>query len=183
VLVPVVYGLARGESPSFLQLAGVVVAICGVLLAVRPSSGSGGRAMRDGLSVVFATGAALGFGALFVGVSVAAKHNPAWAVCAVRAGACGVIIAGALVVRRPLPARELDLPWLVAIGVLDVLGASLYAITTTVGQVSLVAVAASMYPAVTVVLAARVVHERLGRGQRIGVVLTLLGIAAIAMGG
>jgi EamA-like transporter family len=103
--------------------------------------------------------------------------------CGSGRGACGVIMAGALTVRRPLPARQLDLPWLVAIGVLEFLGASLYAIVTTVGQVSLVAVAASLYPAITMVLAARVVHERLGRGQRIGVVLTLLGIAAIAMGG
>jgi len=63
VLVPVVYGLVRGESPSVLQLASVVLAIGGVLLAVRPSPRTAARARRDGLSVLFAAGAALGFGA------------------------------------------------------------------------------------------------------------------------
>ena len=53
----------------------------------------------------------------------------------------------------------------------------------TFGPVSLVAVAASVRPGVTVILAARGVHERLGPGRRAGVALTLLGIAAIAAGG
>ena len=51
------------------------------------------------------------------------------------------------------------------------------------GRTSLVAVAASLRPGVTVILAARGVHERLGPGRRAGVALTLLGIAAIAAGG
>lgn len=109
VLVPVVYGLARGESPSLLQLAGVVLAIGGVLLAVQRSQLRRERATRDGVSVLFAAGAALGFGTLFVGVSFAAKHTAPWAVCAVRAGGCGVIVAGALLAHRPLRARELEL--------------------------------------------------------------------------
>jgi hypothetical protein len=50
------------------------------------------------------------------------------------------------------------------------------------GRVSLIAVAASLYPAVTVMLAARVIHERLGHGQRAGVLVALIGIAAIAAG-
>jgi drug/metabolite transporter (DMT)-like permease len=48
--------------------------------------------------------------------------------------------------------------------------------------VSVIAVAASLYPAVTVILAARVLHERLGRGQRAGVLVALIGIAVIAAG-
>ncbi|HYB30979.1 MAG TPA: EamA family transporter [Solirubrobacteraceae bacterium] len=58
----------------------------------------------------------------------------------------------------------------------------LYALATTLGRVSLVAVAASLYPAVTVILATRVADERLGPSQRAGVALMILGIAAIAGG-
>ncbi|MFI4985497.1 MAG: EamA family transporter [Solirubrobacterales bacterium] len=184
VLVPVIYGLARGESPGPLQLAGVALAIGGIILAVRPPPRSAQRRPgRDGLSVLFAAAAALGFGAMFVGVAFAAKQSPAWAVCAARAGGCGVIVAGALVARRGPAVRELKLPPLAAIGALDVLGSSLYALATRLGRVSLIAVAASLYPAVTVILAARVVHERLGHSQRAGVLVTLIGIAAIAAGG
>jgi drug/metabolite transporter (DMT)-like permease len=77
---------------------------------------------------------------------------------------------------------RLELPPLAAIGALDVLGSSLYALATRLGRVSVVAVAASLYPAVTVILAARVLHERLGCGQRAGVLVALIGIAVIAAG-
>jgi len=94
-----------------------------------------------------------------------------------------VIVAGALLAHPRLRRRELDAPWLATIGALDVLGRGLFAVATTFGRVSLVAVAASLYPAVTVILASRVVHERLGPSQRGGVALMLIGIAAIAAGG
>jgi drug/metabolite transporter (DMT)-like permease len=77
VLVPVFYGLARGESPSLLQLAGVGLTIGGVIIAVRPSPSATPRPGRDRLSLVFAAAAALGFGGLFVGVAFAAKQSPA----------------------------------------------------------------------------------------------------------
>jgi drug/metabolite transporter (DMT)-like permease len=43
-------------------------------------------------------------------------------------------------------------------------------------------VAASLYSAVTVILGVRVLHERLGRGQRAGVLVALIRIAVIAAG-
>jgi drug/metabolite transporter (DMT)-like permease len=182
VLVPVIYGLARGEAPSMLQMLGVALAIGGVIVAVRPPHSPPRAPGRDGLSLVFAAAAALGFGSMFVGVSFAAKHSPAWAVCAVRTGGCSVIIAGALVSGLRPVVGQLELPPLVAIGALDVLGSSVYALATRLGRVSLIAVAASLYPAVTVILAARVLHERLGRSQRAGILVTLVGIGAIAAG-
>jgi drug/metabolite transporter (DMT)-like permease len=78
--------------------------------------------------------------------------------------------------------RELELPLLAAIGGLDVLGSSRYALATRLGRVSVVAVGPSLYPAVTVLLAARVLRERLGPSQRAGALVTLIGVAAIAAG-
>jgi drug/metabolite transporter (DMT)-like permease len=100
VLVPVIYGLARGESPSLLQMAGVGLTISGVIVAVHPPRSAQRPAGRYSLSILFAGAAALGFGGLFVGVAFAAKQSPAWAVCAARTGGCSVIFAGALLVRR-----------------------------------------------------------------------------------
>lgn len=182
VVVPVIYGFAHGESPSLLQILGVALSIGGILVAVRPSHSTQRRAGREGLTLLLAAAAALGFGCMFVGVAFAAKQSPAWAVFAVRAGGCGVIVAGALLVRLRPPAGQRELPRLAAIGALDVLGSSLYALATRLGQLSVIAVAASLYPTVTVILAARVIHERLGRAQRAGVFVALIGIAAIAAG-
>ncbi len=39
---------------------------------------------------------------------------------------------------------------------------------------------ASLYPIVTVLLAAVVLHERVARWQRVGIVLTLAGVVLIA---
>lgn len=182
VAVPVIYGLARGESPNLLQLVGVGLAIAGIIVAVRRPRSAQLRSGRDGLSLLFAAAAALGFGTMFVGVAFAAKQSPAWAVCALRAGGCSVILAGALVAGRGASVGRVELPSLAAIGALDVLGSSLYALATWLGGVSLIAVAASLYPAVTVMLAARVIHERPGRSQRAGVLVALIGIAALAAG-
>jgi drug/metabolite transporter (DMT)-like permease len=179
VLAPVAYGLARGESLSMLALIGATLAIVGILLAVHPGAARSGRA---GVALLFAAGAALGFGAMFVGVAVAAKHNAAWAVCAARAGGCGTIGAGVLLSRRVPAVAQFDLPRLAAIGVLDVLGSGVYALASNLGRISVAAVAASLYPGVTVMLAAGVVGERLRSVQRLGVAVAVLGIAAIAAG-
>jgi drug/metabolite transporter (DMT)-like permease len=48
------------------------------------------------------------------------------------------------------------------------------------GDLEVVSVLASLYPAVTSGLAAVVLRERLGRLQLLGVVLTVLGITAAA---
>jgi drug/metabolite transporter (DMT)-like permease len=74
------------------------------------------------------------------------------------------------------------LPALLAIGVLDVLANSLFAVATNHGLLSLVAVAGSLYSAVTVLLARFILGERLATSQRVGVALALAGVAMIAAG-
>ena len=56
-----------------------------------------------------------------------------------------MIVAGAFVVRWPLRVRGFELPRLATIGTLDVLGSSFSTLPTTLGGVSLVAAAASLY--------------------------------------
>ena len=71
---------------------------------------------------------------------------------------------------------------LAAIGFLDILANSLYALATTHGLLPLVAVAASLYTAVTVILAWAFLGERLARSRRLGLVVALVGIGLIAAG-
>ena len=74
------------------------------------------------------------------------------------------------------------LPPLLAIGFFDVLANSLFAVATNHGLLSLVAVAGSLYSAVTVLLARFVLGERLAPIQLSGVVAALVGVALIAAG-
>jgi len=75
-----------------------------------------------------------------------------------------------------------DLPVLTAIGVFDVGANLLFAIASTHGFVTVVAVLGSLYPVATVLLARTVLHERLRAIQQAGVVVTFGGVALIVAG-
>jgi EamA domain-containing membrane protein RarD len=68
------------------------------------------------------------------------------------------------------------------VGAFDIAANSLFAVASTEGLLALVAVAGSLYPITTVVLARVVLGERLAGLQRWGVGLALLGVALIAAG-
>ena len=65
-----------------------------------------------------------------------------------------------------------------AVGAFDVTANVTYGIASTLGLLSIVSVAGSLYPVATVLLARFVHHERLMRVQQIGVVLALVGVGA-----
>jgi drug/metabolite transporter (DMT)-like permease len=180
VLVPVAAGLARGEQPAAVQAVGACAAIAGVVLVARepdPEWRAAGRA-----SVGLAALAALGFGTFFLGLDVSSGPNPAWTIVAARAGGVVALLAAGLAVRPSMQIEQGMVPALVAIGVLDITANSLFAVATSHGLLSLVAVAGSMYSAVTVLLARFVLGERLARSQQAGVVVALAGVSMIASG-
>jgi drug/metabolite transporter (DMT)-like permease len=89
----------------------------------------------------------------------------------------------ALAVRPELPdARGGVLLALLVIGFFDILANSLYAVATNHGLLPVVSVSASLYSAVTVLLARFVLGERLAPTQRAGVIVALGGVALIAAG-
>jgi uncharacterized membrane protein len=71
---------------------------------------------------------------------------------------------------------------LIAIGLLDSGATELFAVATTKGLLSVVAVLASLYPVLVAILARIVLHERLTVVQRGGAVAAVAGAAAISAG-
>lgn len=180
VLVPVIAGLVQGEDPAAIQLIGAVLAIVGVVAVARepdPEWRAAGRA-----SVGLAAFAALGFGTFFWLLDLSAGPEPAWTVVLARASGVATLLVAAAVVRPSMRIPREMAPALVAIGVCDVTANSLFAVATNHGLLSLVAVAGSMYGAVTVLLARVVLGERLARERQAGVVCALAGVAMIAVG-
>ena len=93
-----------------------------------------------------------------------------------------LIVATAVAVQRPsLRLGPRDFAIVIAVGIGDTIGNALFAASSGQGLVSLTAVLASLYPVVTVLLAAAVLHERVAPMQRAGIVLTLTGVALIAV--
>jgi drug/metabolite transporter (DMT)-like permease len=180
VVVPVGVGLVEGESPSAIQLAGLVPAMAGVIvLSYEEDPGHSGVARR---SIVLAILAGLGFGIFFTGIDAASPDRPGWAILAVRLGGVTTVALALLISRPRLAGVSGNWAVLVTIGVFDVLANALFAVASTKGVLPVVAVGGSMYPAFTVALAHGVLGERLARIQWSGVLLALLGVAMIAAG-
>ena len=177
-VIPVVFGIATGDNPSTAQIAGVVCALVGVGLAsIEHHEGSPRVATGVGLALL----AALGFGFYFPWMHAAGKVDFWWASLVFRSTAL-LIVAVALSAQRPsLRLRPRDLGIVVAVGIGDTIGNVLFAASSSHGLVSLTAVLASLYPVVTVLLAAAVLRERVAPMQRAGIALTLAGVALISV--
>jgi drug/metabolite transporter (DMT)-like permease len=180
-VVPVAFGLAQGERPSGLQAAGMLIAVFGVILAV--SGGEGARRQRvSTLGLGLALLAALGSGVMLTGLDAASEADPYWALLGARIVSLGLLAAALLVLRPARKTRAADTMALVGIGALDTGATGLFAVATTVGYLSIVAVIASLFPVTTVILARIVLGERIARRQEAGVVGALAGVALIAIG-
>jgi drug/metabolite transporter (DMT)-like permease len=179
-VVPFTVGLAQGERPSGVQLAGVVAALAGVALVSR-EPGEGGRSRAAGVGLALL--AAAGFGLYFVLLDAAAGEAGApWAVLVSRGTATALSVAAALVLGAALRVSGRLVPAVVAVGLCDVGANVLFGLATTRGLVSVVSVLASLYPVVTVVLARLVLAERTSAVQRTGAVAALAGAALITAG-
>jgi drug/metabolite transporter (DMT)-like permease len=178
-IVPFVVGLAGGERPSPIQLVGVVAAFAGIALVSREPGAGRARASGVGLALV----AAAGFGLYFTLTDVAADDAGApWTVFVSRGTATILALTLALAVRAPLGGVRPLVPMMLAVGLFDVTANVLFGLATTKGLISVVAVLASLYPVVTVVLARLVLGERISAPQRVGAGTALAGAAMITGG-
>lgn len=178
LVVPVLVGLIRGDRPSLLAGLGMVVAAAGAVAASGPElrAGVGRRPLG------FALLAALCFGLVQVALAEGSRHSVPMTLLVMRATTVTLLLVGAALLRTRGGLERSDLAGLAAIGLCDVLANGLYAAATVRGLLSVVAVLGSLYPAVTVVLARVIHHERLSRVQDLGVAAALVGVVLIAAG-
>ncbi len=180
VIVPVVFGILSGDRPSVVQYAGIACAVVGVVLASLEHRTGGRRRLAAGVGLALL--AAIGFGLYFPAMHAAGEADPFWAGLVFRIVSTAVILI-AVGIRRPaLRLGGWKLVIVLAVGLADMLGNVLFAgAADEGGLVSLTSVLASLYPVVTVVLAAWVLHERLAPVQRAGAILALTGILLVAV--
>jgi drug/metabolite transporter (DMT)-like permease len=177
-IVPVVVGLASGETPSGVTACGIAVAIVGIMLTSGPEF-TGGASMRP---VVIAAIGGVCFGFFFVFMDRGANDSPILTLWAMRATVALPFIIVAASRRSMFGVRKLDYLWIFGIASFD-LGANLtFGIASTKGYVSITSVLASLFPVVTVLLARFVLKERLRLVQKAGVIVTMAGVALISAG-
>jgi drug/metabolite transporter (DMT)-like permease len=180
-VVPVVVGIARGESPGALPLVGIVLALSGIALAARGEGGTparGGRLLHGELALALLSAAS--FGCFFLFLDSAASADPLWAVLVTRVSFVALVAIAAVVARPRVPTGIGALAPIFVVGVLDLGAATLFAFATEHGLLSVVSVLASFPPLVTVVLARVLLHEHVIHRQLVGVALTLVGVPLMA---
>ena len=201
VALPVLVGIATGDQPGLVRSVGLAAAVIGVVLASRDTRSDLQRPIRPGTgddasaagtadprlrrqSIVLAVVAGLGFGMYFVLAEVASSGDIGWALLLSRIAATPFVVAFAVLALRrgATRPRGRELLAFAGIGLLDLGANFFYNHATTVGELSTVAVASSLYPVTTVLLAAALLGERVRGVQRAGVVVALCGVVLISAG-
>lgn len=183
-VVPVVFDLATGDPLGAVTLAGLVIALAALAL-VSWHPGTEGRVEGAGLlqsGLWEGLLAGLGFGAFFVLFSRTGDASSYWPLLSLRAASIVMLSAIALATASFARPGRRPMAMLVGAGLLDVTANLLYLLGTRRGLLSVVAVLASLYPAVTVLLARAVLKERLHRAQLLGLAAAGLGIVLITTG-
>ena len=182
--VPVVVGIALGESLSALALAGVLVAGLAVVLVSREPGPHRRTPVR---AVVLAIGSGTAIGVYLSVLGTAPADSGIW-VATMGRWFSTIFVVGILLVlllRRsgsPTGVRG-SFPWSLALaaGALDALANAIFQLAAQRGLLAIVAVIGSLYPAATVVLARVLLKETLSKVQLMGVVLALAAASTLTL--
>jgi drug/metabolite transporter (DMT)-like permease len=176
-VIPVVAGIVLEGVPPPLVLLGIVLAILAVLLVSRVADQGGGRA---GLLEALVAGIAIGLFA--VAISRLSDGHVFAPLVIVRATQAVVVVLLVVVTRSAWRPASRAIPALVAIGILDMAGNSLYLLAVQAGALAVASVLSSLYPVMTVLLAVAFLREHITRDHWIGIGLAAVAIACIGAG-
>jgi drug/metabolite transporter (DMT)-like permease len=180
-LLPAALGVATGERPTMIVWVGMLVALPGIWLVSREPAPAGAAAssaegLLDGIL------AGLGFGLLFAALGQVPEEAGFWPVAVNQASSLlAVAVAAWLLGGSALPRRRGDW-WGLTAGAFATLAVAGFLLARQQGLLSVAAVLTSLYPAGTVLLATLVLHERLHRGQSVGLVLCGVSVVCVALG-
>ena len=178
VVVPLTYGLVRGEQPTSLQWMGILTAIIGVMAASGPEL-SGGVSARP---LLLAGVAAAMFGVALGFMADGAQTNPTMTIVAMRVMQVCIGVAMFTKWRGFNGLTRSDVPVLALIGLCDVAANVLYAVAAGIGPVSIVAVLGSLPPIATAGLSAVFLKERMTPIQYVGVGFAMIGVVMLNAG-
>lgn len=180
-MIPVVVGIAGGDTLTLLIGAGLAVTFTGILLASWEAEEEVKARAISRASIGLALLAAVGFGLFFTLFKPAAEHSVIWASFAVRLVAVLLVGAVMLITSTP-PAGGGDGVKLFLVGQLDLGATLLIGLASTKADLAVVAVIGSLYPVVTVLLARGVLGERMRAIQLAGIACALTGVAMVSLG-
>jgi drug/metabolite transporter (DMT)-like permease len=175
--VPVAVGVVLEGAPPPIVGAGIALAFLAVILVSR-APGADGR--RSGFE--FAVAAGLGIGAFNVFLGLVPEGHVFWPLTVLKVSAAAVIAVVALLGRRAWRVPRAVLPAAIAVAIADMAGNGLFLLAAQAGELAVASVLSSLYPVTTVLLAATVLREPIGRGHAVGIAIAVLAIICIGSG-
>jgi drug/metabolite transporter (DMT)-like permease len=177
-LVPVVYAFLTLGAPTFSQSSGVVVAAAAItLIAYAPA----GRPRP--LALILACCAGLCFGGFLVFLKIENARGLIWQLIFSRVASAG--LATALSIWVAIQAKRVSFRGVAqlagAAGILEATGTLLYMYCSTEGRLDVAAVLTSLYPVVTILLAAWILKERTTSSQAVGMALALGAVVLVSL--
>lgn len=177
-VLPAVVGIARGERPGTMALIGIVVAVG----AVATASLVPGEVRPEGSVIALSVLSGVLFGLFFIGYAEVGDGSGLWPVVALRATTGTTLVCLALATTGGITiVRSLARPVL-AMGAMEAVAGSALLLAYRDGSLAITSVLASLYPVVTVLLAAIFLRERLSRPQTAAVALALGAVVLVSTG-
>ena len=180
-IVPATWGVFSGERLGALGWIGVVVALVAIG-AISMSNDQAGAPVTPAV-IIESLGAGVGFGAFFILIDATDSATSPWPIVGAR-----VLTASLLtlwILRRPkqITTRSKSVVGLIALaGLLDTSSNVLFLLATNIGDLTVVSVLSSFYPASTVLLAWMILGEKMTRLQGAGFALAIGASVLIALG-
>ena len=169
-VVPTTGGVAMGERPGAWAVLGIALALPAIWLVSADRREKSRTGTWDGLW------SGLGFGIYFLGSGQIDTEHALTPLALIQAVAFIPIMLLAALRREPLLPRSRSAWAVLWIGPLVAAANTAFLWAANLGQLAVTSVLASLYPAVTVALAAVVLRERIRGWQAVG-----LGLAAFAV--
>lgn len=178
-LVPLVAGLLNGESFSPIQAAGAAAIGLGVVLASGPEL----KHDTGWKPLAYAVLAALLFGISMLAIARGSQYSALMTMTGMRVVSVAILGVAAIIGWRRgqfgRPNLRPYLPGIIGLGVLDVGANVTFGLAAEEGPLVIASVLGSLYPVVTAVLAATVLHERLRLIQYAGVAAAVAGLMVV----
>lgn len=179
-ILPAAFGLALGEKPSALALAGGLVCIPAILLLAYEKGETRDRAKLRS-SFLFGIIAGIGFGGFFIAVSRSSAASGLWPLVCSRAASLSIVAAAALIGRKGFAVAKADKPVAAFAGAADMLANVCFLLASRSSLLFIVTLITSLYPAPTVVLARAFHGQRIAWPRAVGIALAIAGVALIGL--
>ena len=177
--LPVLVGLSTGERPGVLPVIGVLTALPAVWLV--SASGDGLR-HADQVDVVRGLLAGLGFGVQFSALGQVPEQAGLTPLAVSQVVSVMAIVIGAVARSTQWMPRDRYSRLGAVAGLLAGTATVCFQLAVQQGLLTIAGVVASLYPAVTVLLAAVVLREGIHRTQGVGLALATTSVVLIASG-